>query len=215
MSTKRIIGEQILYKLAGSIPDTAFPIQEEDVWKALDQKINSLFKLKHFEVTLSNGETMPENAMIATYENVAVTSFGEKSKATLPITPISMPKNMGIYLVYNPAYPDNPFIPIQRGQRFLLNADSLLNELSGQISYEPRNTDIIFSKDITIFGVSAVTMELCVFEMGLYGVNDDLPIPRDYESTLVDELVASFSPVTAEPGTVNNWATNEQNIIRK
>jgi hypothetical protein len=214
MSTKKIIAEQVLFRLAGGYPDTAFQIDERDVWKALEQKLNSLFKLKHFDTTLPSGETLPENTMIATYEGengVAVTSLGNgKSKAVLPINPISLPKNMGIYLVYDPAHPENPFIPLQRGQLSLLRADQLLNDLNGQIGYEPRNTDIIFTKDLTMFGINEVTMELCVFEISQYGVTDRLPVPSDYEDTLVNELVSDFAPVTPETATVNNFTTAKQ-----
>jgi hypothetical protein len=97
--TKKLISDSVLYKLAGGVPPRAFPVHEQDIWAALDNKVNSLFKLKHFDTTLPSGETLPEAAMIATYEGVTVTSVdGGKSRATLPIVPISLPKNMGIYL---------------------------------------------------------------------------------------------------------------------
>lgn len=211
MSTKKIISEQVQFKLAGGYPDMGEPVDERDIWKALEQKINSLFKLHQFDQTLANGETIPENTMIATYEDVAVTSFGGKSKSTLPIIPISLPKNVGIFLIYNSAHPDNPFIPIQRGQGALLKVDSLLNDLQGMISYEPKNNVVIYSKDITLFGFSTVTMELCVLDMSQYGITDTLPIPADMESRLVDELVQQFAPVTAESGIVDNFTTAGQN----
>lgn len=210
-STKKIISDQVLIRLSGGYPDSAFSIDERDVWKSLDQKINAKFKVRHFEVTLNQGETMPENTMLATYENVAVTSFGAgKSKAILPINPISLPKNMGIYLIYDPEHPDNPFIPLQRGQLMLLRADELLNDLGGQIGYEPKNSYILFTKDLTMFGISSVTMELCVFDMSQYGITDRLPIPSDYEDELVTELVNEFAPVPPENAIVNNYTTANQ-----
>lgn len=210
MSTKKIIAEQVLFKLAAGYPDTSFQIDERDIYKALEQRINSLFKLHQFDQTLANGETIPENTMIATYEDVAVTSFGEKSKSTLPIIPISLPKNVGIFLIYNSAYPDMPFIPIQRGQGALLKSDTLLNDMQGMISYEPKNNLVIYSKDITTFGFSTVTMELCVLDMSQYGITDRLPVPADMESRLVDELTQEFAPVTAESGLVNNFSNANQ-----
>lgn len=213
--TKQVIAEQVLYKYYGGFVDTNGPVQLYDVYKALEQKINSLFKIHQFDVTLPSGETMPENAMIATYENVAVTALGERSKATLPITPISFPKNMGIYLVYNPLYPDIPFIPLQRGQLALLRVDSLLNDLGGQIGYEPRNKEIIFTKDITLLGITAVTMELCVFDISQYSVTDNLPVPPDYEERIVNELVAQFAGVQPETGLVNNFTTIGQNLPKQ
>ena len=119
---------------------------------------------------------------------------------------------MGIYLVYDPANPDNPFIPLQRGQISLLKVDGLLNDLMGQIGYEPKNQTITFTKDLTLFGVTNVTMELCVFDISNYSITQDLPIPADYIGRLVDELVSEFAPVSAETGMVNNFSNAGQTI---
>jgi hypothetical protein len=100
--TKKIISDQVLFRLYGGFPDLSAPVQEEDVWKATEQKVNSLFKLRHLDTTLPSGETIPENTMIATYEGIAVTGLDNgTSKALLPAIPISLPKNMGVYLIYH------------------------------------------------------------------------------------------------------------------
>lgn len=211
--SKRLISDSVLYKLAGGIPTPGFPVHERDIWASLDNKINAMFKLRHFDTTLPSGETMPENSMIATYENIDVTASSDgKSYALLPITPISLPRNSGIYLVYDPNRPDMPFIPLQRGQSSLLNADSLLNDLGGQIGYEPKNNRIIFRKDITVFGVDEVTMELCVFDVSSYSATAELPIPADYINQIEDELVNEFAPVLAKSGFVSNIVNPSQNI---
>jgi hypothetical protein len=210
--SKKLISDSVLYKLAGGIPMPGFPVQERDIWSAIDSKMNALFKIKHFDTTLPSGETIPENTMIATYENNTVTSFGEVSKVSLPITPISFPKSMGIFLVYDPKFPDNPFIPLQRGQKSLLNADELLNDLNGQIGYEPKNNVLIFTKDITLFDITSVTMELCVFDTEGYSVTDPLPIPADMIDTIEGQLMEEFAPVLAKSGIVNNFVNPSQNI---
>lgn len=211
-STKYIIAEQVLMRLYGGMPDTNNPVQPEDVYKALEQKINSLFRLRHLDTTLPSGETLPDAAMIATYEGNTVTAMSNgKSYALLPVTPISLPKNLGIFLVYDPKNPDNPFIPVQRGQGALLKVDSLLNDLIGNISYEPINNKIIFSKDLTKYGITTVTMELGVFDMSRYTITDALPIPANEEERLVNELFAQFAPTAPETGGVNPYTTFGQN----
>jgi hypothetical protein len=209
--TKRVIAEGVLYELCGGVPSPSFPIKLPDIYDALENKLNSVFKIRHIDTTLPSGETMPEAAMIATYENVAVTSLGNgKAKALLPIVPISMPKNMGIYLVYDPKYPDNPFIPLLRGQLALLRVDELLNDLMGTIGYEPGNLAITFTKDITQFGVSAVTMDLCVFEISNYSETDSLPIPADYIDGIQGDLIKEFREVLPKTGIVNNFTNATQ-----
>jgi hypothetical protein len=206
-TTKRIIADQVLQRLAGGFPDVQEAVQKEDIFKAIEQKINSMFKIQHFNQTLASGETtIPENLALATYDDVTVTSFNGKSKATLPIIPISLPRNMGIFLVYDADFPDNPFIPLLRGQSALLKSDTLLNDLMGQIGYEPKNTEIVFTKDITQFGIDEVTMELVVFDITQYNETDLLPVPSDYAEQIVNELVNQFSNVVPETGIVNNYS---------
>lgn len=211
MSTKKIISDAVLYKLSGGVPDSGGAIDERDIWKALEQKINGLFKLKHFSETLPSGDTMPENTMIATYAGNTVTSTNNgKSTTPIAITPISLPKNMGIYLIYDPNNPDIMFIPLQRGVVSLLKVDTLLNDLGGQIGYEPKNNIITFTKDLTTLGITSVTQELCVFDMSQYSATAVLPIPADIENKIVEELVADFARVNPEIGLVNNFTNAGQ-----
>lgn len=214
-STKKEISDTVLYRLAGGVPDSGFPVDERDIWSSLEDIINATFKVHHFDTTLPSGDTIPENTMIATYENIAVTSSGERAYSTLPITPISLPRNMGIYMVYDPKYPDMPYIPVQRGQMALLKADRLLNDLMGQAGYEPLSNKIIYSKDITTFGTTSVTMELCVFDISQYTATQDLPIPADMVGSITDQLVLEFSKITAEAGVVNNFTNAGQTEPQK
>lgn len=209
--TKKNFSDMVLYKLASGIPDAGFPVDERDIWDSLDHKVNFLFKLKHLQITLPSGETMPEAAMIATYTGNTVSSDGNgRSMATLPVTPITLPKNAGIVLIYDPKRPDQPFIPLQRTMVSYLNADSLLNSLGGQIGFEPKNNVIFFTKDLTQFGITSVTMELAIFDISKYGINDELPIPSDYIDQLEDEIIAEFAPLVPESGLVNNYTNAGQ-----
>lgn len=205
-STKRIIAEQVLYRYYGGPVDVNGPVQLPDVYKALEQKINSYFKLRHFDTTLANGETIPDYTMIATYEGIAVNSTNTgQSYATLPTQPISLPKNVGIYLIYPDGKPNNFFIPLQLGQYALLQTDTVLNDLMGQIAYEPKNDKVYFKKDVTTIGINSVTIELCVNDMSQYSETEPLPIPADYEDFLVNELYVQFAGVTPETGDVNQF----------
>lgn len=213
MSSKRIISDQVLYRISGGYTDVGFQTDERDIWKALEQKINSKFRLNQFQVNLPSGGTIPDNLCLATYENITVTrTSNERSKCTLPAIPISLPRNAGI----NEIRPvlnatdsgermlGNPLIPLQAGQSFLLQADSLLNSLMGQWGYEVNGKTVIFTKDLTTYDITKVDIKLVVFDISQYGVTDVLPIPSDYEEELVNELVMQFAPVSSETGRVNN-----------
>ncbi len=215
-TTKKLISDAVLFRLAGGWRDSGFQVDERDIWKALEQLINAGLKLSQFAQNLPNGETLPENLMIGIYENVAVTSSNGgigKSYATLPVMPISLPRNLGIYQIYDARYPDSPFIPIQAAQRALLKTDALLSDLLGMVSFEPKGKTVFFSKDLPLYGVSSLTFELMVFDMSLYGVNDVLPLPVDFESGIVEKLVQMFSGVMPEDAKVNNFSTQNQQTI--
>jgi hypothetical protein len=217
--TKKEISDNVLYKLAGGVPDAGFPVDERDIWSSMEDIVNKMLKGQQFTINLPSGGTIPENLLLATYEDVAVTrTSNERSKCTLPAIPVSLPRNAGV----NEIRPvlnltdsgdrmlGNPIIPVQAGQTYLLQADKLLNDLMGQWGYEVNGSTVIFSKDLTVYDITKVDIKLVVFEIGSYTVNQDLPIPADWVSDLTDELVKEYAPVVPENGLVNNFTNANQ-----
>jgi hypothetical protein len=211
MSTKRLIADQILIKLSGGNPDVNFPVQKYDLFKRIEQKCNALFKMQQFSINLPSGETVPDNLAVATYEDVEVVSSGLTSYAILPVMPISLPRNAGISMIYDPANPDNAFIPIIAGQRALLKTDALLSDLLGHVSFEPKGKKIWFSRDLTLMEVSAVTMELVTLDISQYSETDMLPIPSDFEDAIVMEIYKECLAVQPEAGLVNPYTNEPKN----
>lgn len=209
-STKYLMAEQVLMRLAGGYRDVAQSVQMEDVVKAIEQVINSMFQTQYYNATLPTGETVPDNLMIAFYENIVVESYGDKAKAQLPIVPISLPRNMGVYRVVNQN--DIDFIPVPLGQGALLKADKLLNDLLGSVYYEVRKNEVIFSKDITLLDVTSVNMYLVVLDISLYSNTDPLPIPANMEEEIIEKAFAKFAPVIPETGIVNNYSDLQNKI---
>ena len=206
-STKFLMAEQVLLRLAGGYRDVAQSVQMEDVVKAIEQVINTMFQTQYYSATLPTGETVPDNLMIAFYEDVSVDSYGDKANADLPIVPISLPRNMGIYRVVNTE--DIDFIPVPLGQGALLKADKLLNDLLGSVYYEVRKNQIIFSKDITLLDVNTVNMYLVVMDISLYSNTDPLPIPANMEEEIIEKVFAKFAPIVPESGIVNSYSENK------
>ena len=218
MSTKRLIADQVLYRLYGGNPDSSAPVQLPDVYKALEQKINAQYALQQYSLNLPSGSTIPNNIALATYDNVIISPMaGNQSYATLPVTPISLPRNAGINEIRpnisstgNINLLGDPFIPLQAGQGYLLQADKLLNGLFGGVAYEINGKKAIFSKNLIPLGVTKCQMKLVVFDMSQYGETDDLPIPASDEEILVNDLVKQFSDVVSETGIVNPYTTSGQ-----
>ena len=207
-STKSLLAEQVQTRLAGGFRDANQPVQNEDIVKAIEQIINSMFQMQYYNATLPTGETIPDNLMIAFYENIPVTTLGDKSQAELPVIPISLPRNMGVYRVTDSK--DNDFIPVPLGQGALLRADKLLNDLLGNVWFEIRKNIVIFSKDILLLGVNTVNMYLIVMDISLYSNTEPLPIPASMEEEIVEKAFAKFATVTPETGIVNNYSSATQ-----
>jgi hypothetical protein len=204
--TKRLASDQVLYRLYGGNPDSAAPVQEQDVQKALEQKINSKFRVRQLE-NMQMGETIPDGLCFATYTGVAVTADGDRSKSVLPVMPISLPRNMGVFDI---RYNDNSFIPLQVGQRSLLKTDTLLNNLLNQVGYEPKGKTVYYTQNIALLGWTTVDMDLIVSDLSVLSDTDPLPIPASYEEELINELVAQFITVQPESATVNAFTTANQ-----
>lgn len=215
-STKYILAEQVSYRLYGGMPDTASPVQFEDIYKAIEQKLNAQYAFQQYSINLPNAGTIPNNLCLATYDDIAIESNGiaNESRSKLPIMPISLPRNAGINEI-RPVIKSNsqqkilgkPMIPLQAGQSYLLEADKLLNSLFGEISYEPNGAYVKYNMDLTSLEITKVQMKLVVFDMSQYSETDPLPIPASDEELLVNELVKQFSPVMPESGLVNNFTT--------
>lgn len=199
MATKKSLAEQILYKLQGGFPDIASAVDERDIIEAIGQALNTILKMQHFSVTMAAGETIPDGLMVATYEGVAVAPYGnKKAKALLPAMPISLPRNMGVLEVS----PDSNFkclyIPLMAGQSHLLQEQPLISDLLGEVGYEVYGHAIIFTKDITIDNTVTVYIRLVVMDIAKYDIYTPLPIPRDYEGAVMEEVLKMFVPV--QPG---------------
>ena len=208
MTTKYKIAEQVLFKLYGGAIDISNPVQPQDVIEAVNQEVNVLLKTQHFSVTLPAGDTIPENLMIATYDNVAVTSFGgKKAKALLPAMPVALPRNMGVFEVSDDEYFSNLFIPLLAGQANLVSSQPMISTLLGQTGYEVYGNAIIFTNDITVGGTEKVYIRLVILDISKYSDYDMLPIPSDYEGLIVDNLFKKFAPVQIAEKIVDS--TNE------
>ena len=209
MTTKRLLADQLLIKLDGGFPDIASKVLKEDLFLAIEQWINAKFKLKHFSETLASGESIPEGVSLATYTAIPLDTVNDKSIATLPIVPISLPRNLGVYDVNDGN--GYSFIPLQRGQIQILGADFMLNTLLGQVCYDVVGKQIRFSQNIKLLGIDTVDMDLMVFDMDLYSETDPLPLPKDMEAQLVDDLYKSYVPVQSQPSLVSNYPIPNNN----
>lgn len=198
--TIQLLAEQCANLLEGGDLAAGASIDYPELKVACGQVINSLIKAEYFSINVKMGEAIPNGAILGFYENIAVESSNGKSQCTLPIKPIKLPRNMGVWAVY-PRYAndqnykyDKEFIPLQMGQAALLKSQVLISDLLGQVGYECFGDKLIFTKDIkALFPEVVLAMRLAVMDISQYGDYDLLPVTPEMETEIIRQVVQLYS----------------------
>jgi hypothetical protein len=193
------ISEEILKAVSGGNVSSNSNISINEVKIAVCQIANSLLKVEHFQVNEKLGEKIDNGSVLGWYEDIAVTSYNGKSKCTLPVKPIKLPRNMGVFGIY-PKYTtdgyyefDKEFIPLQMGQGALIKSQAMISDLLGQVGYENFGLDIIFTKDIkALFPDVVVGMRLAILDFSQYDDWAILPILPEQEWEIKKEAFKFF-----------------------
>lgn len=184
-TTKKRIAEQIQRLISGN-PVISARIHINDVIIAVEQVCNQVLKADYFAVSTPEGDTIPNNCMIFTYDNVPVTTYKTtKSKCTLPSMPINLPRNMGVLHVSKIDAIDEPFIPIPTSMYGIIKPQDLLGDLSGFIGYEVVGKDIIFTQNLPGSGVNSVYIRLVGMDISSLSIYETLPLSADMEAQVV------------------------------
>lgn len=213
------LAEECLKMLSGGNLQAASNISMNEMKISIGQVCNQLLKTEHFTINAKMGEAIPNGSVLGWYEGIEVTSSNGKSKATLPIKPLKLPRNMGVYGVY-PKYTtdsyydtDKEFIPLQMGQAGLLKSQALINDLMGQVGYENFGMDLIFTKDIkSIFPDVTIALRLAIMDVSEYGDFDPLPILPEQEWQVKQEVIKLYSGVGVADLLVDVTQKQQQNI---
>lgn len=192
-----------LYGIAESIkgmlsrdPGTASRPAIADIKVTAIQVINSLLGMQHFTKTMGGGENIPDGLALAAYDNIAVETYKGIARATLPIMPVSLLLNIGIYHVGRTDDIVNGFIPFQPGEMQMIGPEEIISDIFGQIGYWPGGKYIYFNKDITTNGddsISEVFMFLVVKDLSQYAEFDVLPISADMEAAVIEQTFKHLS----------------------
>jgi hypothetical protein len=188
MTTKYKIAEQVQRLLNGN-PVVSGRFNLHEIKLLVAQVANQLLKADHFSVNMPEGDTIPTNCMVYTYDNVPVTTYKTTfSKATLPSIPIGLPRNMGVLHVSKIDAIEEPFIPIPTSMYGIIKPQDLLGELSGLIGYEVVGKDIIFTKNLPGMSVNSVYIRLVGVDLSTVSDYETLPLTADLEGQIVTQV---------------------------
>ena len=190
VTTKYSLMEEVRELIAGGDPSAGAKFEPRMVMAFIQQVINKKLKTEYFSVVLPSDETIPEGAVLATYDNIAIVAYKDRSRSQLPAIPISLRRGMGVFHVSLTSDLDNPFIPIQQGQGAFIKAQLLINGLLGQVGYEIADGYVIFTENLLARAapVTAVFMRLVVMDFEKYSDYDMLPLQADMAIDVVKEV---------------------------
>lgn len=194
--TRYRLAEQIFGIIEGGDPGAASSISINELIISVGQVINTKQKAEYFDRNVPMGESIPNGTVLGLYQSVAVVQDGTGySKATLPIKPLNLPRNMGVWSVYPSGQPENEFIPLQMGQNNLLRSQPMINDLLGQVGYETLGATLRFTQDPTNGGTVSPTvdMRLAVLDMDQYDDYTMLPIPPEWEWDIIKEVYGLYT----------------------
>lgn len=186
MTTKFKIAEQIQRLIKGN-PVISARIHKNDIKILIEQVSNQLLKADFFAVNTPEGDTIPNNCMVFTYESVPVTTYKTTfSMCKLPAIPISLPRNMGVLQISKTDCIDQPFIPIPTSMTGIFRPSEILADT--QISYEVVGGTVIFNKNLPGLNINSVYIRLVGVDISQISDYDLLPLSADMEAQVVTQV---------------------------
>jgi hypothetical protein len=131
---------------------------------------------------------------IATYTGISVTQDGTHYTATLPVRPVHLPHDIGVWEIYPDGKFISPYIPVPLSLWGVMG-DIEEVDLDDQIGFWVEGNKVYFTRNPN---VSTVKIKLLVVDPNQLADTDPLPVPKDMEVEIIKEalkiLLASGLP---------------------
>jgi hypothetical protein len=207
------LAEQVSKLLQGGDISVAAQPSFSELKIAIGQVINEALKIDYFQTNMLRGEDkerIPNGSVLGLYENIAVESWNGVSRCDLPIKPIKLPRDMGVFAVY-PKWQtngnidfDSEIIPLQMGQGGMLKSQRLISTLLGQIGRETFGSHLVFTRDLTeISQQVTLAMRLVIMDISQYDDYTHLPILPEMEADVIRKVVAMYGEMPVPDKTVD------------
>jgi hypothetical protein len=196
--TKTILAEQIqrLYARFLDKDNPSDVIDLREVILLINQSINKVLKLQVAESFKAGMVDVPKcNLIEYTVSTVTQDTGNNRAYITLPVIPLTLPMDMGIWSIAAATGAMTPYIPIP-AQDVLVFQGANLSYLEGKIGYYLQGKRVYFTKNITLTAngsVSSVVVNLLVSDLSLLSDTDMLPISPEVESAIIDDVLQTIS----------------------
>jgi hypothetical protein len=195
--TKKILAEQI-QRLYARFIDKENPsdiIETREIILLVGQSLNKVLKLQVAESFKAGMIDVPKCNLIEYTAAVTADTGNSRAYITLPIIPLTLPMDMGIWSIAAATGAMNPYIPIP-AQDVLVFQGANLSYLEGKIGYYVQGKRVYFTKNITLTAngtVTSVVVNLLTMDLSQFGDNDLLSISPEVESTIIADVLETIS----------------------
>lgn len=197
MATKAILSEQVqrIYARFLDKDNPSDVIDIREVMLLVSQAINKILKLEVAESFKAGLVDIPKCSLIQYTASVTADAPNNRSSITLPVIPLTLPLDMGIWSISASGAAMTPYIPIP-AQDVLVFQGANLKYLEGQTGYYVQGKKVFFTKDLTLAGngsISSVIINILASDFSQFGDNDMLPISPEVESAVITEVLNIIS----------------------
>jgi hypothetical protein len=197
MVTKAILSEQCqrLYARFLNKDNPSDVISIPEVMLLVSQAINKILKLEVAESFKAGLVDIPKCSLIQYTASVTADAPNNRSSITLPVIPLTLPLDMGIWNIAASGAAMTPYIPIP-SQDVLVFQGANLSYLEGQTGYYVQGKKVFFTKDLTLAGngsISSVIINILASDFSQFADNDMLPISPEVESAVITEVLNIIS----------------------
>jgi hypothetical protein len=196
-TNKAILSEQIqrLYARFLDKDNPSDVISIPEVSLLVSQAINKILKLEVAESFKAGLVDIPKCSLIQYTATVVSESANNRSYIALPVIPLTLPLDMGIWSISASSAAMTPYIPIP-AQDVLVFQGANLSYLEGQIGYYVQGKKVFFTKDITLSAngsISSVILNILASDFSQLTDTDMLPISPEVESAVITEVLNIIS----------------------
>jgi hypothetical protein len=196
-TTKTILSEQCqrIYARFLDKDNPSDVISIPEVMLLVSQAINKILKLEVAESFKAGLVDIPKCSLIQYTASVTADAPNNRSFITLPVIPLTLPLDMGIWNIAASNAAMTPYIPIP-AQDVLVFQGANLSYLEGQTGYYVQGKKVFFTKDLTLAGngsISSVIINILASDFSQFADNDMLPISPEVESAVITEVLNIIS----------------------
>lgn len=177
-------------------------IDIREVMLLVSQAINKILKLEVAESFKAGLVDIPKCSLIQYTATVVSESANNRSYIVLPVIPLTLPLDMGIWSISASNAVMTPYIPIP-AQDVLVFQGANLSYLEGQIGYYIQGKSasgtgarVYFTKDITLSAngsITSVLINILASDFSQFTDTDMLPISPEVESAVIAEVLNIIS----------------------